>query len=178
MILRLYLFMMSAGMFVACGCKDTDEVGKSTELTQQAANEVLVGANKERLRIEQRKMDAYQKRRNLEMEETPSGLRYLIYEHGSEALKVDTGQVAVINYEIKLTDGTLCYSSDSTGTKGFTIGKGQIEKGIEEGVLLMNKGDKAKFILPSHLGHGLLGDQVKIPSHAILVCDISLIEIR
>jgi FKBP-type peptidyl-prolyl cis-trans isomerase len=42
----------------------------------------------------------------------------------------------------------------------------------------MNKGDKAKFILPSHLGYGLMGDEVKIPSHAILVCDVSLIEIH
>jgi len=178
MILRLFLYVMSVGMFVTFGCKQKDEPVKSAELTQKAANEILVGANKERLKIEQKKMDAYQKRRKWDIEETPSGLRYLIYEHGSEALKVDTGQVAVINYEIKLTDGSVCYSSDSTGTKGFTIGKGQIEKGIEEGVLLMNKGDRAKFILPSHLGHGLMGDEVMIPSHAILVCDISLIDIR
>jgi FKBP-type peptidyl-prolyl cis-trans isomerase len=169
---------MLVGLSVAFGCKGKDEPVKSHELTQQDANEIMVGANKERLRIEQKKIDAYQKRRNWEMQETPSGLRYFIYEHGSETLKVDTSQVAVINYEIELIDGTLCYSSDSTGTKGFTIGKGQIEKGIEEGVLLMNKGERAKFILPSHLGHGLMGDEVMIPSHAILVCDISLIDIH
>ena len=175
---RLFFFMVITALLTSCGCKEENNPVQNKELTQQGANEALVGANKARLKLEHKKIDDYLKRRNWEMTETNSGLRYLIYEHNEGGMKADTGQVAVINYEIKLVDGTLCYSSDSTGTKGFTIGNGQIEKGIEEGVLLMNKGDKAKFILPSHLGYGLMGDEVKIPSHAILVCDVSLIEIH
>ncbi|PCH88015.1 MAG: hypothetical protein COB88_04700 [Flavobacteriales bacterium] len=164
-------------LLFACACKREPEVAKK-ELTQHEANESLVGANKARLRMEGKKIDDYIKRRNWRMTETRSGLRYTIYEKNDNGLKPDSGQVAVINYEISLTDGTICYSSDSTGTKGFVIGKGEIEKGIDEGILLMNQGDKAKFILPSHLGYGLLGDAVMIPSHAILVYDVSLIEIR
>ena len=58
MIVRLLLFMMLVGLSVAFGCKGKDEPVKSHELTHQAANEIMVGANKGRLRIEQKQIDA------------------------------------------------------------------------------------------------------------------------
>ena len=39
-------------------------------------------------------------------------------------------------------------------------------------------GDKAKLIVPSHLGHGLLGDFDKVPPMRSLVIDIKLIGIK
>jgi len=45
-------------------------------------------------------------------------------------------------------------------------------------MLLMNKGAKAKFILPSHLAHGLLGDENKIPSNATVIYDIELLDFK
>ncbi|MBL4752971.1 MAG: FKBP-type peptidyl-prolyl cis-trans isomerase [Flavobacteriales bacterium] len=169
--------MILVVMVSSYGCKPKQPVQQKV-LSQRAANEALVGANKVRLKLERKKIDAYIKRRRWDMTETESGLRYFIYEHGDADMKPQKGQIAVIDYQVRLTNGTLCYSSDSTGTKGFEIGKGEIERGIDEGIMLLNKGDKAKFVLPSHLAHGLLGDEVKIPSHAILVYDVSLIDIH
>lgn len=160
-----------------CGCQREPHI-KKNEITQKQANEALIAANKARLKVESQKIDTYAKRRNWKMNKTESGLRYYIYKSGEKILKPSKGSVAVINYKISLMDGKICYSSDSSGTKGFTVGKGEIEKGIDEGILLMNKGDKAKFILPSHLGYGLLGDEIKIPSHAVLVYDVSLVDIN
>ena len=65
-----------------------------------------------------------------------------------EGPKAAVGKTAVINYKVSLLDGTKCYSSDIDGTRGFTVGKAEIEKGIDEGILLMRVGDKSKFILP------------------------------
>jgi FKBP-type peptidyl-prolyl cis-trans isomerase len=42
----------------------------------------------------------------------------------------------------------------------------------------MRKGEKAKFILPSHLAHGLVGDLQKIPPLSILVLDVELIDLQ
>jgi len=39
----------------------------------------------------------------------------------------------------------------------------------------MRVGDKAKFIVPSHLGHGLSGDFEKIPPLTTLVIDLELV---
>ncbi|HIN39955.1 MAG TPA: FKBP-type peptidyl-prolyl cis-trans isomerase, partial [Flavobacteriales bacterium] len=70
------------------------------------------------------------------------------------------------------------YSSDIDGTKGFVAGKGEVEDGLDEGVFYMQTGDKAKFILPSHLAYGLMGDGDKVPSHSVLVYDVELIDIK
>jgi FKBP-type peptidyl-prolyl cis-trans isomerase len=42
----------------------------------------------------------------------------------------------------------------------------------------MNVGDRAKFIVPSHLAFGLLGDQKMIPPQATLVYDVELINLK
>ena len=111
------------------------------------------------------------------MELTGSGLRYLIYEKGGGDL-VDSGRTVIINYTVNLIDGTLCYSSEINGTKGFALGKGEVENGLDEGVFYMRVGDKAKFILPSNLAYGLMGDGNKIPSHSVLIYDVELIDVR
>jgi FKBP-type peptidyl-prolyl cis-trans isomerase len=85
---------------------------------------------------------------------------------------------AKVNYKITLLDGKLCYSSDSTGAKVFMIGKDNVESGLHEGIQLLHVGDKAIFILPSHLAHGLLGDEDKIPPHSAVIYDIELLGIR
>jgi FKBP-type peptidyl-prolyl cis-trans isomerase len=43
--------------------------------------------------------------------------------------------------------------------------------------LLLRVGDKARFILPSHLAHGVPGDGVKIPRRATIIYDLELINI-
>jgi FKBP-type peptidyl-prolyl cis-trans isomerase len=41
----------------------------------------------------------------------------------------------------------------------------------------MHVGDKMRFILPSHLAHGLTGDQSKIPPLSSVVYEIELLEL-
>ena len=89
--------------------------------------------------------------------------------------KASSGMRATVNYRIELLDGTFCYSSDSLGAHVFKVDEDQIESGIHEGIKLLGKGGKAKFILPSHLAHGLLGDQDKSHARIPTVYDIDLI---
>ncbi len=105
-----------------------------------------------------------------------TGLWYQIYQKGNGA-PAKTGKMASINYKVWLLDGTLCYSSDSLGMKKFRIGKGGVEKGLEEGILLMRVGDKARFIMPPHLADGLIGDQDKIPPRSIILYEVELVQI-
>ena len=41
----------------------------------------------------------------------------------------------------------------------------------------MHEGDKARFIMPPHLAHGLLGDNHKIPARAIIIYEVELIKL-
>lgn len=108
---------------------------------------------------------------------TGSGLRYYIYQQGTGP-KAESDQIAEVRYKINQLDGTLCYQTDSLETNYFKIDKSDIETGVQEGIKKMRVGDKAKLIIPSHLGHGLIGDLDKIPPLTVLVIDIELISLK
>jgi FKBP-type peptidyl-prolyl cis-trans isomerase FkpA len=101
----------------------------------------------------------------------------MIYFHGSGA-KVTRGKKVTIGFTVKLINGDLVYSSATDGLKEFEAGHGGVESGLEEGILLLRVGDKAKFIVPSHLAFGLLGDQRKIPQQATLIYDVELLNLK
>jgi len=58
------------------------------------------------------------------------------------------------------------------------LGSGNVESGLEEGVLLMRVGDKALMLMPPHLAHGLTGDGDCIQRRAIILYDIELVSIE
>ena len=61
--------------------------------------------------------------------------------------------------------------------KTIKIAAGSVEGGLDEALLLMRIGDKARIILLPHLAHGLLGDFEKIPARSIIVYYIELVEL-
>lgn len=167
------IFLIIIPFFSGCNDGSKKELTRKENLQHQ---ENLIRANKYLVAKDADRVRAYAKRRNWDLKSTETGLWYMIYEHG-KGLSAQSGKMAVLNYKLWLLDGTLCYTSDSTGPKKFRIGKGGVESGLEEGVLLMKEGDKARFILPPHLAYGIPGDGNKIPKRSIIVYDVTLTNI-
>lgn len=149
---------------------------ESGEITP-SLKESLLNANKQAVKAENEQIEQFIERYNWNMKETGSGLRYNIYEHGIGE-RATTGKIATLKFEVLLITGDIIYSSEKDGLKEFMIGRGGVESGLEEGILLLRVGDRAKFIIPSHLGFGLLGDQDKIPPKSTLIYDIELISLN
>ena len=160
----------------SCGDGHT-KTTKKTNIQSKEFQDKLIEANKMYVKRENDEIDQYVAHRGWQMTTTGTGLRYMITKKGTGELAVLEKQ-AKVNYKITLLDGTLCYSSDSTGAKVFVIGKDNVESGLHEGIQLLHVGDKAIFILPSHLAHGLIGDESKIPPHSTVIYEIELIAIR
>jgi len=137
----------------------------------------LLNYNKTLVKTEDQEIEDFIQRYGWKMVKSPTGLRYMIYKHGSGERTVK-GKKAMIRFEVRLINGNLCYSSAETGPKEFIIGQRGVEPGIEEGILLLKLGDRAKFIVPSHLAFGLLGDQDKIPPKSTIIYDIELIKLN
>ena len=112
-----------------------------------------------------------------EMTRTGSGLQYYIYEHGEGEVPL-AGDIAEIEYAITLLDGTACYKTEADEYEELVMDKSEVESGVQEALRIMKVGDKAKLIIPSHIGHGLIGDLDKIPGLTILVVDITLLGIK
>lgn len=139
-----------------------------------------IHTNKVMMKKESDDIDQYVKRQGWadKMGVSGTGLRYMIYKDNDTAEKAVKGKFATVKYKISLLDGRECYSSDKDGPKEFLVGQDNVESGLHEAVAMMNVGDKAIFILPSHLAHGLMGDNNKIPPRSSVVYDIELIALR
>ena len=161
-------------ILVSCGGQDNDKI---IVINADSLKTPLTNVNKQLVKSEDEQIRDLIKRYGWDMEETGTGLRYLIYIKGKGA-KAESGKTANINFEVKLITGDICYTSKDDGTKEFIIGKSNEISGLEEGILLMKEGDRAKFIIPSHLAFGLPGDEDKIPKRATLIYDVELIEIK
>lgn len=174
--LSLYLVLIIS---LVTGCFGKKEQPRDVQARETKEKEPIEDLYRSMVGEESDRIDAYVKRRGWDMESTGTGLRYMIYEKADTTQpKAQEGQVAVVTFEIKLLDGTLCYTSEEKGPQPFMVGRDNVESGLHEGITYMRVGDKAKLILPSHLAHGLVGDQQKIPPSSTIIYDLELIDLR
>lgn len=143
---------------------------------QNEIKENLLKANRGLVAKDQENIANYVVQKQWNMQKTETGLWYEIVIN-NRGRKANSGMVAYLSYNVSLLDGTMCYTSDSIGIKTFRIGQGGVESGLEEGILLLSEGDIARFIMPPHLAHGLLGDENKIPSRSTIVYNVELLKL-
>ncbi len=142
-------------------------------------DETLIKINKYLIKEDAERIESFIERKKWDMKQSETGLCYQIYENGDNAGELaKKGDIATLNFRVELLDGTLCYSSDSTGAKKFKIAFSDVESGLNEGMRLLKVGDKARFIMPPYMAHGLLGDDYKIPPRAIILYDIEVLDIE
>ena len=110
-------------------------------------------------------------------DETESGLRYQILQKG-DGKKATKGAGVSVHYKGQLLDGTVFDSSYKRKEPiDFNVGLGQVIAGWDEGIQLLQVGDKARFVIPSNLAYGSAGAGGVIPSNATLIFDVELLEI-
>ncbi|HRG37889.1 MAG TPA: FKBP-type peptidyl-prolyl cis-trans isomerase [Bacteroidia bacterium] len=162
----------------AISCKQSaQQPSKNVNIKSTEFQNKLIEANKMYVKQESDEIDQYVKRKNWNMTVTGTGLRYMITSSGGGA-PVKTDQIVKVNYKIILLDGRVCYSSDSLGPKEFVVGADNVETGLHEGIQYLHVGDRATLILPSHLAHGLIGDESKIPPKASVIYELELLSVK
>lgn len=169
----IYILLLVT-VFVSCGEEEIPEEQNPVDWTKDDSYNLgrNVAANEEikiRLFLEMHK--------DWELTQTGTGLRYYIYEKG-EGPTPKRKQTAQIEYVVSLLDGTECYRTEDDEYEELLVDRSDIETGVQEALKLLNVGDRAKLIIPSHIGHGLLGDRDKIPPLTTLVVDIYLMGIK
>jgi FKBP-type peptidyl-prolyl cis-trans isomerase len=168
------IFFITLSVFLIACNSESPSGGKVPE---KKAAESLLKTNHYLVKQEKEEIENYIRRHGWQMQETGSGLRYEIVSKGTGEQAVK-GNVAVLDYTCRLITGDIVYSSQKDGAKTFVIGHGGVESGLEEAVLLLHRGDKARLVIPSHLAFGLLGDDNKIPPRATLIYEIELIDLK
>ncbi|EDO47498.1 predicted protein [Nematostella vectensis] len=93
--------------------------------------------------------------------------------------KTHVGDTLSMHYTGRLANGNKFDSSLDRGkTFDFTLGKGMVIQGWEQGLLDMCIGEKRKLTIPPHLAYGENGAGAAIPPHATLYMDVELVEIQ
>jgi len=169
--LMMIMIIMSCQMGEEKVQKPSKRVGK------KEIRENLIRANQYMVKAEEQNIKDFINRHQYQMKETGSGLWYQVYHQGN-GLKAQKDKVAELRFTISLLNGDIVYRSEKDGIKEFLIGKGDVESGLEEGILLLKVGDHARFIIPSHLAFGLLGDLERIPEKATIVYDLELLNLK
>jgi FKBP-type peptidyl-prolyl cis-trans isomerase FkpA len=108
---------------------------------------------------------------------TASGMVYIPVTAGSGPSPTHSDRVKV-NYEGRLTDGTVFDSSAQHGGQPATLSVGGIIPCWTEALQLMKVGGKSRIVCPSALAYGDRGAPPKIKPGASLEFDIELVSIE
>lgn len=111
-----------------------------------------------------------------EVKVTPSGLQYEVITQGVGENATLSNTVKV-HYHGTLTDGTVFDSSVDRG-EPISFPLGNVIKGWQEGLALMNAGSKYKLYIPYDLAYGEQGAGAAIGPFSALVFEVELIEIQ
>ncbi|MFZ1561628.1 MAG: FKBP-type peptidyl-prolyl cis-trans isomerase [Saprospiraceae bacterium] len=123
--------------------------------------------------------EAYKKRElDDQMITTVSGLKYIVHDPGySENRPTKGGQVYVHYYGMLAENGKMFDSSFKSGQPyQFALDLGQVIKGWDIGISLLNKGAKATLFIPPDLGYGVKGSPPIIPPNAELIFYVELVK--
>lgn len=106
--------------------------------------------------------------------ETGSGLKYIVVSKGS-GIKVEKGMNVTVMYTGYFEDGKIFDSSVERNTPiRIPIGMGKVIKGWDEGIALLNVGDKARLLIPYDLAYGE-NARGPIPAKANLIFDVEIL---
>lgn len=115
--------------------------------------------------------------KNLQKEgviETESGLQYKVIEEGDGDYP-DAKANIIVHQRCQLVNGTIIEDTYRENEPS-EVKMEELIEGYQEGVMLMQKGARYKFFIPSELAWGKNGTGTKIPPNSILLFDVKLID--
>ncbi|MBE9583878.1 FKBP-type peptidyl-prolyl cis-trans isomerase [Mucilaginibacter sp. JRF] len=127
---------------------------------------------------------------NLKVSKTASGLNYVITKQGSGPQIIE-GDTAVVNYTGRLLSGKVFDTSVKEVAEKekianpmrkyepirVPVGSAGIIKGWADALVLLNKGAKGTFVIPSSLAYGEQGSPNVIPPFSPLAFEIEVVDV-
>ncbi len=109
----------------------------------------------------------------------PSGLEIYTVEEGDGPTPQAGQKVKVNYYGVLKENGVMFDNSFSRGQPfEFTLGRGQVIPGWDQGLALLKKGSKAVLFIPYAMAYGEAGSPPVIPAKADLVFYVELLDVK
>lgn len=118
------------------------------------------------------------KKKHPNAKQSASGLVYIIESEGTGP-KPTSGSTLSVHYVGTLMDGKKFDSSRDRGEPmSFQYKVQQMIPGFEEGIGMLGKGGKGKFIIPYYQAYGPAGRPGAIPPYADLIFDLEVMDLK
>ncbi|KAK6021753.1 GMP synthase domain protein, partial [Ostertagia ostertagi] len=157
---------------------DVKVVNVQTQAEMQAEAQTKAAAQ---IGIDDKLLQDYFAKNNIKATKTASGLYYKIDKPGSGPTAA-AGQSVTMEYTGKTMDGTKFDSNVDPQFQHvqpftFVLGQGQVIRGWDEGIALMNKGAKGTLYIPSPMAYGAQSPSPAIPANSVLIFDVEVKDI-
>lgn len=163
----LILSFLVGGVFSSCN--DTPVIEVETQNTDPY-KENMINANKYIEQSENTQIESYLSRRGWKMKQLHNGSYIDEYQVGAGSA-IEYEDTITISYSVSSLNGSVFYSNVE---ETVVIGKHQPNVGLDCALQGLHRGSSARVILPSSLAYGVLGDNDRIPSRAVLVYDLKI----
>ncbi len=171
---RIFCFISLLWLLPAC----TQQPGPPAGSTgTSGVHDTLLTINQKSVEFEYQLIEDFIARYQWQMQQTGTGLRYRITRQGYGP-NLKNGQRIGVAYTMRLLSGLTLKTAGRESPLVFTLGRGEVIPGLDEGLLLLKRGSHANIILPSHLAYGVAGEPGLIPPRASLVFDIEIVDVQ
>lgn len=167
--------LLVIGVLLMFGCKENFQERFQDAPKKINMSEVLIQQQKDMIKNDSLIIANFLEKKDLEMIQTGTGLRYVIKEEAAGEL-IQSGDRVFLEYVITNLDEDTLYSSEKSGLMDLDVDFSHAESGLHELVKQMRKGERALAVLPPHLAYGLAGDDYKIPAYSTLVFDVKVLK--
>lgn len=135
-------------------------------------------------------IEQYLQDNDIKAQKSPAGFYYTIESPGT-GVTPQVGSQVKVDYTGSLLNGTVFDTSVEHIAREhglynamrpyepltFQLGAQQVIEGWDKGIALLKKGEKARLFIPSPLGYGGRGAGNVIPPNAILIFDVTLVDL-
>lgn len=172
---RLIVFGFLLSIFIV-GCKQHQDARKPLSQASGSFMKKSIARNKKLVASEETVIEALIK--------SDPKVKYIASKKGYwytyetkntlDSLTPKKGDIAFFDYEIKDLKGTVIYSELELRPQIYYVDKQNIMMGLRDGIKLMRKNEKVRFLFPSNMGYGYRGDEKKIGANQPLICIVTL----
>lgn len=170
------VFLVALIMF---SCSEPEARKPVTQKTSTILTETL-NQNKKMIAAETKMIEHYIQQDSLNTYHTSTfGFWYTYQTKIADDLATPKlGNTVEIVYDLQDINGNVLYSKEELGNKTYKIDKEDFIPALQEGIKLMKVGETITFIIPSHRGFGLVGDENRIGINKTLKSTVTLKSIK
>jgi FKBP-type peptidyl-prolyl cis-trans isomerase FkpA len=122
-------------------------------------------------------MEDYAKKNFPNATKTQYGMYRVVVKEGTGDV-IKAGQTAVVHYTGKLMNGKVFDSSVGKTPFELLVGQGTVIPGWEQALVMMKKGEKSTFFIPSNLAYGEQGAGGIIEPFSSLIFEMEVVDVK